>query len=103
MATLSFLTGGFGQPINNLNGSGLGFFGAGGFGNSVAVAAYQDTTYITDGNGVSQGPQGNNVKWIHASSGQVAGTTNLLLQSIPNYQSTLNIRFSHTSAVRTQN
>jgi hypothetical protein len=103
MATLSFLTGGYLQAINNLNGSGLGFFGAGGFGNSVAVGAYQDTTFITDGNGVSQGPQGNNVKYIHPSSGQVGGSTNVALTSLPNYQSTLNVRFNHSSSVRTQN
>ena len=103
MATLTFNTGGYLTSINNLNGSGLGFFGSGGFGNSVAVGAYQDTTFITDGNGVSQGPQGNNVKWVHPSSGQVGGSTNVALTSLPNYQSTLNVRFNHTSSVRTQN
>lgn len=103
MATLQFKTGGYLTSINNLNGSGLGFFGSGGFGNSVSVGEYQDTTYITDGNGVTQGPQGNNVKYVHPSSGQVAGSTNLSLTYIPNYQTTLNVRFNHTSAVRTQN
>lgn len=103
MATLLFNTGGYLTSINNLNGSGLGFFGSGGFGNSVAVGSYQDTTFITDGNGVAQGPQGNNVKWVHPNSGQVGGSTNVLLTSLPNYQTTLNVRFNHTSAVRTQN
>ncbi len=103
MATIAFLAGGFGFPINNLNGSGLGFYGVGGFGTSVAVGAYQSTTYITDGNGTAQGPQVNNVQWTHASSGAVQGGTNLGLLKIPNYQSTLILQFSHTSAVRTQN
>lgn len=103
MATLSFLTGGYSQPINTLNGSGLGFFGSGGFGNSVGVGSFQDTTFITDGNGVTQGPQGNNVKWVHPNSGQVGGTTNVALTSLPNYQSTLNVRFTNASAVKTQN
>lgn len=103
MPSLQFLTGGYSQPINNLNGSGLGFFGTGGFGNSVAVGSYQDTTFITDGNGVSQGPQGNNVKYVHPGSGQVSGGTNVALQSLPNYQSTLNVRFTNATAVRTQN
>lgn len=102
-ASISFYTSGFGNAIQNLNNSGLGFFGAGGFGNSVAVGSYQDATYITDGNGVNQGPQGNNVKWIHPGSGQVAGSTNLALQSIPNGQSTFNVHFNNDTAVRTQN
>lgn len=103
MATINFYAGGFGFPINNLSGSGLGFFGPGGFGASVPVSAFQDTTYIVSSNGVSMGPQVNNVKYIHSASGQVTGGTNLGLQFIPNYQSTLNIRFTHTSPVRTQN
>ncbi len=101
-AAINFYAGGFTFPINNLTGSGLGFFGSGGFGQSVNVGSYQDTTFITDGNGVSQGPQVNNVKWIHPGSGQVTGATNLVLASIPNYQSTLNIRLTNATAVRTQ-
>ncbi len=97
-ATISFLTAGY-----NLNTSGLGFFGAGGFGQSVAVSAYQDTTYITDGAGLVQGPQGNNCKWIHSASGQLAGSVNLALQSIPNYQSTMNIHFVNDTPCRVQN
>lgn len=104
MATINFITlGGSSFSISPLNNSGLGFFGVGGFGNSVSVGAYQDTTFVTDGNGISQGPQGNNVKWIHPNSGQVAGTTNLSLQSIPNYQGTLQIQFTNATPVRLQN
>lgn len=102
-ATIGFLAGGYGFPINNLNGSGLGFFGSAGFGNSVAVGAYQGSTFITDGNGVSQGPQVNNVQWIHPASGAVQGGVVLNVQAIPNYQSTLNIHFTNTTPVRTQN
>lgn len=103
MATINFLAGGASFPINNLSGSGLGFFGAAGFGASVAVGAWQDTTYITDGNGVSRGPQVENVKWIHPGSGQLPASVKLDLTKIPNYQGTLRIQFSHTSVVRTQN
>jgi hypothetical protein len=87
----------------DVSGSGLGFFGSGGFGASVPVGSYQDNTYVTDGNGTVQGPHGNNVKWRHANSGEVAGSTVLDLQHIPNYESTLNVRFTHASAVRVQN
>jgi len=102
MANIQFNIGGYNFPINNLSGSGLGFFGPAGFGNSVSVGAYQDTTYITDGNGVNQGPQANNVKWVHPSSGNVQGTI-VNLQSIPNYQGTLWINFTNTTPCRTQN
>lgn len=101
-ATISFLAGGYGLPINNLNGSGLGFFGSS-FGQSVAVGAFQGSTYITDGNGVSQGPQVNNVQWSHPASGTVQTGTLLANTKIPNYQSTLNIHLSNTTPVRTQN
>jgi hypothetical protein len=87
----------------DLVGSGLGFYGAS-FGTSVAVGEYQDTTYVTDTNGVVEGPACRNVKWTHANSGEVSvGPTNLNLQYIPNYQSTLNVRFTHSSAVKCQN
>lgn len=103
MAVINFYAGGYNFPINNLSGSGLGFFGAGGFGASVSVGSWQDTTFITNGNGTAQGPQVNNVKWIHSASGQLPGSTNVALSNIPNYQGTLNIRFTHTTPVRTQN
>ncbi len=101
-ASISFFAGGYGLPINNLTGSGLGFFGPS-FGQSVAVGGFQGSTYITDGNGVSQGPQVNNVQWAHPSSGTVQTGTVVALNKIPNYQSTLNIHFNNTTAVRTQN
>src|SRR5579859_1315198 len=103
-ASIAFIgLGGSNYSIANLNNSGLGFFGAGGFGQSVAVASYQDTTFITDGNGISQGPQVNNVKWIHPNSGQLPGATNVNLASLPNFQGTLNIHFTNDTPVRTQN
>jgi hypothetical protein len=85
------------------SGSGLGFYGSTGFGASVPVGEWQGTTYVTDGNGVTQGPQANNVKWTHANSGTVGGGPNLSLQKIPNYQSTVNVRFTHGSSVKVQN
>ena len=98
-ATISFLTGSAG----NLNGSGLGFYGAG-FGTSVEVGAWQSSTYITNSAGSVDGGVTNNVKWSHAESGipsDVGSTTNL--QYIPNRLATLNIRFNNDAAVTTQN
>lgn len=87
----------------DLAGSGLGFYGSGGFGASVAVGSYQENTYVTDANGALQGPQGNNVKWTHANSGELSGATNLNLKDIPNAQASLKVSFTHSSAVQVQN
>lgn len=104
MAELSFLaTNGVSQAINNLSGSGLGFYGTS-FGQSVNVGSWQGSTYITNSAGSALGPQVANVKFAHNSSGIVGSNTdptNLL--AIPNYQATLNIRFTHGSVVATQN
>lgn len=103
MALISFLAGeNFG--INDLAGSGLGFYGDNGFGASVQVGFYQGRTFITNAAGTAQGPECDNVKWSHPGSGILGQTgTSLALRAIPNYQSTLNIRFTHGSAVKVQN
>lgn len=102
MATLSFLSGGGSFNINNLNGSGLGFYGSA-FGNSVEVGSYQDSTFITDGNGTVQMAQVNNCKWTHPSSGSLNGLSSISLVNMPNHLATLNVRFTHDSAVRMLN
>jgi len=85
-----------------IGGSGIGFFGSAGFGSSVAVGEYQSSTYITNGNGTVQGAEINNVKYVHPSSG-LSGASTLTLRNIPNYKATLNVRFTSTSPVKTQN
>ena len=102
MAAINFFAG-ENFVINDLSGSGLGFFG-GGFGFSVEVGAWQDATFITSANGTSQGPQVDNIKFLNAGSGIInTAGSGIGLTSIPNYQGTLNIRFTHSSAVKTQN
>lgn len=103
MASINFFAGGYGFSITNLNNSGLGFFGAGGFGQSVAVNQWQGSTFITDGNGINQGPQVNNIQYVHPNSGAVQGGTIVNLTKIPNYQGTLNVHFNNSTPVRTQN
>ncbi len=102
MASLSFWAG-ENFNINNLSGSGLGFYGNG-FGFSVNVGEYQDTTFITNGAGTSEGPQVDNIKWLNSASGEINGASSgVALTSIPNYLATLNPRFTHSSDVKTQN
>lgn len=89
--------------IANLSGSGLGLYGPG-FGYSVNVSEYQDTTYITNSTGTDLGPQTNNIKYLNPASGIVnSATSGVSLLSIPNYLSTFIAEFSHSSAVRLQN
>ena len=101
MASISFFAGS--TSINNLSGSGLGFFG-GTFGQSVQLNSWQDTTFITDGNGTNNGGAGNNMKYSTDTKSFAAGVvpaTGILF--IPNEKASLNVRFSNDSAVRTQN
>lgn len=86
--------------INDLAGSGLGFFSSG-FGHTVSVGSWQDRTYITNANGTAQGAEANNIKYLNSASGILGQAgSGIALTAIPNYQSTLNIRFTHTSAVQ---
>jgi hypothetical protein len=101
---IRFISGGGSFPINDLSGSGLGFYGTAAFGASVAVGSWQQRTFITDATGAIQGPEVNNVQYLNPGSGILgqagSGTP---LQFIPNWQSTLNIRFTNDAACKTQN
>ena len=103
MAEVNFYALNVGSDFNiNTNGSGIGFFGNG-WGRSIAVSEWNETTWITDSQGATQGSQINNVKYAHPNSGILAGNNCVNLTGIPNYQATLNIRFTHDTAVQVQN
>ena len=93
-----------GYPIDYAAGSGLGFFGPGGFGYSVAVGSWQSRTFITNTNGTTEGAEIDNNKWINAT-GVTWGVTGEehLLTELPNDKATININFTHSSAVNIQN
>ena len=98
MATIDFYADGI-----NLNGSGLAFFGPSA-GTSVAVGEYQDVTFISNSAGTNYNQQCNNVKYLNSMSGSINGNASgTLIDHIPNYLSTLEIRFNHGSAVRVEN
>lgn len=102
MATIIFYAGN-GTALQHLSGSGLGFFG-GAFGQSVELNKYQDTTFITNNNGTVEGPSSDNVKYVNDGSGNVTSITPATgLKFIPNNRASLNVRFTHGSAVKTQN
>ena len=101
MASIDFYAGT--TAINNISGSGLGFFG-GSFGQSVELNKWQGTTFITNGNGTTQGGAVNNIKYSTdtlAFAPSVVPATGL--KYIPNEKATLNVRFTNATAVKTQN
>lgn len=101
MATFAFYSAG-----NDIGSSGVGFFGSSGFGSSVSVGNYQDSSYITNSNGTIAGAAINNVKYSHPNSGIVNGIgspSGLNLRTITNAQASLNVRFTHATQVATQN
>lgn len=103
MALIQFLAG-QNFVLNDLSGSGLGFYGSSGFGFSVPVGSYQGRTFITDSTGALQGQEVANVQYLNSGSGILGQAgSGLGLRAIPNYQATLNIRFTNASAVQAQN
>ena len=94
--------------IRNDKGSGLGFFG-GGFGISVPVNSYQDTTYVTNANGTTSGVQVPNTKYVDdvsaPNSGAYIGGEGVITgtSGIPNNACPLRITFEHGEGVRVQN
>lgn len=87
----------------SLSNSGIGFFGSGSFGQSVAVSEYAGSAYATNSAGSLQGPQLNNFKYVTANSGLLNGSTLLNLRSLPNFQSTFEIRVTSDDSISVQN
>lgn len=98
-----FFYAGENTQVFDLAGSGLGFYGPGGFGTSVQVGQYPDNTYITDPTGAINGPKCDNIKFVDTLSGQLPVADTRVLRQIPNERATLNISFQHTQAVNVQN
>ena len=99
MATISFhvnnhnaATDGSDDPtlIEHGEGSGLGFYG-GGFGISVPVGQYQDTTYVTNANGTVEDVRAQNMKYMSVSGNSFNGGVEIDNSGTPNYYAPLNI------------
>lgn len=104
MASISFEVLQNGAIGSGISGSGLGFYGSGGFGTSVPLLNYQDRTYVTSADGTVQGPAARNNQYV---SGQIvnnddAGATGLLAK-LNSSEATLIINFDHSAAVKVQN
>jgi len=100
MASINF----YGANFNTIiGGSGIGWY-TDAHGQSVAVGAWANKCYITDSNGVQQGPEIYNMIYSSAT-GVILGQAGepITLREVPNYQCTLNIRFTNDTAVKVQN
>ena len=100
MAEITFGT----VSAQNLQGSGLGFYGST-FGSSVQIGAYQSKTFITNATGSTNGGAAYNIKYgSHAATGiSEVVVTGVPLVRINGFYRTLDINFDHTSQVNVQN
>ncbi len=91
----------------------LGFYGDDGFGDPIELGEYNGRTFLTNSAGTSQGIECDNCKltgdgaWTGGGgiSGVIVGQIGdgIGIQSLPNYQATINVRFTNASEMRTQN
>lgn len=83
--------------------SGLGFFGDNGFGAAVVIGSYNGHTFITNASGTSQNFECNNNKY-NGTSEVIHGqeSSGIALKNLPNELATINIRFTHGSAIYCQ-
>ena len=89
--------------INHAAGSGLGFYGNG-YGISVPVGQYQDTTWVTNANGTAVDKyQLNNTKYVSISGMSFNAGSEIQNIVTPNYYAPLKISFTHSEPVRVQN
>jgi hypothetical protein len=115
MAEIKFYANVQGSPsqtlIDHTANSGIGFYGSA-FGVSVPIGSQQSTTFVTNANGTAQGIALNNTKYYNDDDNrsQAPGKvylsdvgSGILLDKLPNYLCPLNIRFTHTEAVKVQN
>lgn len=101
MATVNFFGNNFQTAISN--GSGIAFCG-GSAGASVQIGNWAETSWRSNSNGTVYHDQLHNIRYLNAGSGVIdSASSGIGLNSIPNYLSTLQIEFRHTSAVKTQN
>lgn len=93
---------GDGELINHAAGSGLGFYGNG-FGISVPIGSQQTTTFVTNSTGSNQGSRLNNTSRAASGTVSINAAAAINLDNLPNYLCPLNIRFTHSEAVKVQN
>ncbi|RLC89054.1 MAG: hypothetical protein DRJ03_00390 [Chloroflexi bacterium] len=83
--------------------SGLGFFGDDGFNDAVPIGGYNGHTFVTNASGTVESFECNNNKH-NGASGVIHGqeSSGIALRQLPNELATVNVRFTHGSAVYCQ-
>ncbi len=85
-------------------GEALGFFGPNGFGDPLSLNEYNGRTFITTVTGSTAYEECDNCKRTSSSSVIVGQTgSGINIRNLPNYLSTINLRFTHPEAVLVQN
>jgi len=91
------------QPAESGTYDTLGFFG-GGFGTSIRVGHFNDTSWVTNDDGTAQNGQVPNVKWASATGCYTPNIINpRLLTDLDTDEATLAIRLMTDNSVQTQN
>ncbi|KKN98918.1 hypothetical protein LCGC14_0141630 [marine sediment metagenome] len=85
-------------------GEALGFYGGAGFGSPLSLNEANGRTFITDVAGTIAKEECDNCR-KNSSSGVIIGQTGdgISLLNLPNYLTTINLRFTHPTAVLIQN
>ena len=85
-------------------GEALGFYGFAGFGSPLSLGETNGRTFITDTTGAVSKEECDNCR-RSSSSGVIVGQTGsgINLLNLPNYLTTINLRFTHPTAVLIQN
>ncbi len=85
-------------------GEALGFYGFAGFGSSLSLGETNGRTFVTDTTGAVSKEECDNCR-RSSSSGVIVGQTGsgINLLNLPNYLTTINLRFTHPTAVLIQN
>ena len=78
----------------------VGFFGDDGFGDPVEKGTFNGRTFVCSASGTTEGLECNNNRWS-SSSGVINGQrgSGILLDELPNYLATVNLRFEHATSV----
>ena len=94
-------------------GAALGFYGDDGWNDPIGLGEFNGRTFVTDPGGASENFECNNCKllatgsWsgVGGASGVILGQvgSGLLLDEVPNYLATLNVRFTHGQNCSVQN
>ena len=102
MATITWCGRGGAGDYQIQSASGIGFFATGGWNYPLSLSGINDTCFICDSGGITQGASLMNNKWTHLNSGDF-NSGSLKLRCVPDAEATVKLSFSHTAGAYVQN